>query len=86
MLSGLAGLVNRRLDVGQIVYAFLITQAQPLSSIQAPLVVLRLIRAIGCYSISLYFSFLEQHLKRGKVFTLEALRAFQRILKTNRFK
>ena len=59
MLCTLSKYVNSRLDIGELIYAFLITQAETLVKVTSSLVVLRLMRTISCYSIALYFPYIE---------------------------
>lgn len=84
MLCGLSGPISRRPDVIQITLAFLITQFEALTSITSTLVVLRLMRTISCFSVTLYFSYIESQLSKGKVFLLEGIKCFEKIISTNR--
>lgn len=84
MLSSIATHVNQRLDIGQVVYALLIAQFSQLSQCGHPLVALRLMRAISCYSVVLYFSYIEQQMDRGRVFLIEGLKCFARIIRNNK--
>ena len=85
MLCGISTYANKRQDV-EAIYALLITQFQPLIKMNSPLVVLRLMRTISCYSIALYFDYIQESMKRGRVFVLEGIRCFERIIMTNQFK
>ena len=42
-------------------------------------------RVMSCYSIALYFPFIEEQMKKGRIYILEGLRCFVRILSTNKF-
>lgn len=42
-------------------------------------------RTISCFSVTMYFSYIEKQIKKGKVFALEGLKCFEKILKTNKF-
>lgn len=85
VLCSLSRFANRRDDVGQIVYAFLVTQFNAFTKPTSPIVVLRLMRTISCYPTALYFVYMEQQIKRGRVFAIEGLRCFGKIVKTNKF-
>jgi len=41
-------------------------------------------RTISCFSVALYFSYIESQLSKGKVFLLEGIKCFEKIISTNR--
>ncbi len=85
MLSTISSFANRRNDVSQIIYSLFITQYEVFSKINTPIVVLRLLRCIACYPSALYYSYIEHQIKKGRVFALEGLRCFEKIIRTNKY-
>lgn len=86
MLCTLCPYVYRRQDIGHLVYAFFISQFDVFQKTFSTIVILRLMRIVSCYSVSLYFKFIEDQIKKGKVFAIEGLKCFEKILQTNQFK
>jgi hypothetical protein len=85
ILAALAKQINRREDMNKVVYAFFLTQFEALVRIESPIVILRIVRAIGYYPSALYFLFIETQMNRGKIFIIEGIKALERILRTNKF-
>ncbi len=77
--------INKRDDLNKIVYAIFITHFEKLQRIETPIVLLRLIRAIGYYPTAVYYNVIKSKMSLGKVFVLEGLKSFERILKANRY-
>ena len=73
-------------EQNKLIYGLFLTQFEAFLKIDHPLVVLRLIRAIGYYPSALYFLYIETQMNRGGVFITEGLKALERILRTNKFK
>ena len=51
-----------------------------------PLLLLRLIRLVGYYPASIYFSFVRELMGRGRVYVLEGLLAFSKIANNEKYR
>ena len=79
LLCTLSPYIYRRQDLGHLIYAFFITQCEVFVQTNSTIVSLRLMRTISCFSVTMYFSYIEKQIKKGKVFALEGLKCFEKI-------
>lgn len=70
MLSVVSPIVNCREDLSKVVYALFITHLEKFSNATSPVVILRIIRALGYYPTSLYYGFIKRSMGRGRAFIL----------------
>ena len=75
LLTVLAPWFNKVPEQNKLIYGLFLTQFEAFLKIDHPLVVLRLIRAIGYYPSALYFLYIETQMNRGGVFITEGLKA-----------
>jgi len=83
-LSNLSVYINRRPDLGRLVSSFLVSHFQNLIAVQSHLVILRLMRTVSYFPSVMYFLYIESQFSQGKVFILEGIKSFERILKKNK--
>ena len=69
LLCGISSHAKKRKDV-EAILALLFTQFEVIAQNSSPLVTLRLMRVISCYSMSMFFPFIQSQLARGRVFIL----------------
>lgn len=85
LLSTLSPYICRRQDIAHLIFAFFISQFEVLTKTTSIIIKLRLIRVISCYSISLYFPYIESLIRSSKVFVVEGLRSFEKIVRGNKY-
>jgi hypothetical protein len=85
VLANLSGFINRRPDLQRLVSSFLVSHCNQILAITSHLVILRIMRAIAYYPSTMYFLYIETQMARGKIFILEGIKSFERIIKTNKY-
>ena len=85
ILSTLSNYVNRRHDLSKTVSTFFVSHFKKIIDLKSHLVILRIMRAISYYPSAIYFLFIETQLTMGRVFILEGIKSFERILKCNNY-
>ena len=85
ILSTLSTYVNRRSDLSKLVSSFFISHVKNIIAIESHLVILRIMRAISYYPSAIYFLYIETQISMGKIFILEGIKSFERILKSNQY-
>lgn len=79
VLTCLRSYIIRDRECCKIVNASLVTFSAYFTSITDELLMLRILRTIGYFPISIYFEFMKTTMSKGKVFIIEGLQAFSRI-------
>lgn len=85
VLANLSRFINRRYDLYKLVNSFLASHFTNILQVKSHLPILRIIRLISYFPTAIYFVYIESHLTEGKVFIIEGIKSFERIIKTNRY-
>lgn len=85
VLANLSRFINRRYDLLKLVNSFMSSHFAEIMRVKSHLTVLRIIRLISYYPSAIYFVYIESHFTEGKVFIIEGIKSFERIIKTNRY-
>ena len=85
ILANLSVYIKRRRDLNKTVSDFLVSFFPNIIKVQSNLVMLRVVRLTAYYPHSLYFYFIEATFSKGKVFILEGIKSFERIIRSNSY-
>lgn len=85
ILSTLSRKINRRADLLKLVNSFFQSHFNTIIAIESHLVILRIMRAVSYFPSAIFFLYLETQMSTGKVFILEGIKSFERILKSNKY-
>ena len=85
VLANLSRYINRRGDLSKLVESFLASHFSSLIQIKSHLAILRIMRLVSYYPTSLFFVYIDSQFCHGKVFILEGIKCFERIIRTNRY-
>lgn len=85
VLANLSRFINKRYDLNRLVNSFLASHFPNILQVKSHLPILRIIRLVSYYPTAIYFVYIESHLTEGKIFIIEGIKSFERIIKTNRY-
>lgn len=85
VLTVISPLVFKREDLKHIIISLIITNFNVIIEVEEDLVRARLIRLVGYYTSSIYFAFIQKLMPYSKVYFLEGMCTFEKILKNKTY-
>ena len=85
VIASLSVQIYKRDDLKQLITGFFMSNFNTIITIGSKLVVLRIVRAVSYFPMGIYFLYIETQMSKDKVFILQGIKSFERILRSNKF-